>query len=334
MDSTPASTIILPPGEALKPERDGTLILPPGAAVRTENGEPVTYPDGGLLNTGTGQATVTYRRVTFNSLDGSAATLAEVTHGNKLKKPADPVRAGYTFGGWYKEESCITPWDFGTDIVTEDTTLYARWISDAPPSPTEYTIAFDSRGGSAVGSITVSYGGRAIKPADPVRAGYTFGGWYKEESCITPWDFDTDIVTEDTTLYARWTKNSASGSEDGRTGSKEESRKEESSGEYAFWQKVQKKIEAAEPGETVRIDARSYERMYRTVMEALRKSRQVTLVIRWKGKEEIVLSSEEALSEPMRIHYPLSYLAEYGFSAARTENASEKKNPATGAACA
>jgi uncharacterized repeat protein (TIGR02543 family) len=164
LDSTLASTIILPPGEALKPERDGTLILPPGAAVRTENGEPVTYPDGGLLNTGTGQATVTYRRVTFNSLDGSAATLAEVTHGNKLKKPADPVRAGYTFGGWYKEESCITPWDFGTDIVTEDTTLYARW-----------------------------------------------------------------------------TKNSASGSEDGRTGSKEESRKEESSGEYAFWQKVQKK---------------------------------------------------------------------------------------------
>ncbi|MCI8441210.1 MAG: hypothetical protein HFG27_01570 [Provencibacterium sp.] len=84
----------------------------------------------------------------------------------------------------------------------------------------------------------------------------------------------------------------------------------------------------------MRIDARGYERMYRTVMEALRKSRQVTLVIRWKGKEEIVLSSEEALSEPMRIHYPLSYLAEYGFSAARTENASEKKNPATGAACA
>ena len=80
-----------------------------------------------------------------------------------------------------------------------------------------YTVTFDLNGqeGSAPEAQTVTDGGKAAKPAtDPAAAGYTFDGWYKEADCTTAWDFDTDVVTADTTLYAKWLKNIAAAAED------------------------------------------------------------------------------------------------------------------------
>ena len=67
-------------------------------------------------------------------------------------------------------------------------------------------VTFDSRDGSAVSSQTVAKNGKATKPSDPVRSGYKFEGWYKEKECTTPWNFSQDTVTQDTTLYAKFTK--------------------------------------------------------------------------------------------------------------------------------
>lgn len=72
------------------------------------------------------------------------------------------------------------------------------------PAPITYTITFDSKGGSAVESQTVNAGGKVTAPAEPTKSGYTFDGWFKEESFTTVWDFDTDTVTADVTLYAKW----------------------------------------------------------------------------------------------------------------------------------
>lgn len=70
-----------------------------------------------------------------------------------------------------------------------------------------WTVAFNSNGGSACDTKFVATAdGKLVKPADPTRDGYTFGGWYTDEACTRAYDFSTP-VTADLTLYAKWTKN-------------------------------------------------------------------------------------------------------------------------------
>jgi uncharacterized repeat protein (TIGR02543 family) len=69
-----------------------------------------------------------------------------------------------------------------------------------------YIVTFNSNSGSAVISQPVNYDGtgKATQPADPTRAGYSFGGWYADSGLMTPFTFTT-VITGDTTLYAKWT---------------------------------------------------------------------------------------------------------------------------------
>jgi uncharacterized repeat protein (TIGR02543 family) len=122
------------------------------------------------------------------------------TSGGKVIKPADPVKGSDAFGGWYKEAACTNVWNFETDTVTASITLYAKWTGN-------YTVTFDSQGGSPVAPQTFTSGGKVIKPADPVKGTDAFGGWYKEAAGTTPWNFETDTVTASITLYAKWTGN-------------------------------------------------------------------------------------------------------------------------------
>ena len=80
----------------------------------------------------------------------------------------------------------------------------------------EFTVTFHANGhGSAPQSITGIKSGELIqKPADPTAQGYRFDGWYKDSSCSTAWNFNTDKVTADTTLYAKWVKLDAPADED------------------------------------------------------------------------------------------------------------------------
>ncbi len=69
-----------------------------------------------------------------------------------------------------------------------------------------YVVSFDTDGGSTVAKQSVPPGGRVSKPADPVKTGYTFGGWYKQRELTSAWNFGDDTVTANTTLYAKWMK--------------------------------------------------------------------------------------------------------------------------------
>ena len=69
----------------------------------------------------------------------------------------------------------------------------------------DVTVAFDSQGGSAVTSITADYDSTITASATPTKTDYIFDGWYKETECLNAWDFIANKVTEDTTLYAKWT---------------------------------------------------------------------------------------------------------------------------------
>lgn len=68
-----------------------------------------------------------------------------------------------------------------------------------------YTVTFNANShGTPPSAQTVLVGGKATEPTAPTASGYTFGGWYKESSCTNAWNFSTDTVTSDTTLYAKW----------------------------------------------------------------------------------------------------------------------------------
>lgn len=66
-----------------------------------------------------------------------------------------------------------------------------------------YTVRFDSRGGSAVASVTVAQGEHPSAPAEPTREGFTFTGWFTDSACTTAYRF-TGPLTQDLTLYAGW----------------------------------------------------------------------------------------------------------------------------------
>ncbi len=70
-----------------------------------------------------------------------------------------------------------------------------------------YTVSFDSKGGTDVAAQTdLMYGDHVLQPEPPTREGYSFGGWYSDENCQYPFDFDNTIVDASATLYARWDK--------------------------------------------------------------------------------------------------------------------------------
>ena len=113
--------------------------------------------------------------VTFDPNGGTltgAATSSEQQNA-PIAQPADPTRTGHTFTGWYQDSACTQPWDF-SDWVTGDMTLYAGWRI------LNYTIFFDSAGGSAIDPITQDYGTTINAPAAPTKTGYTFTGWEPE----------------------------------------------------------------------------------------------------------------------------------------------------------
>ena len=137
--------------------------------------------------------------VTFDN-EGTKTTETFAKGGN-LTAPTTQTKEGYRFDGWYYDNNgSEAKWNFDTDTVTRAMTLKAKWVQT-------YTVTFETSGGSAVGPVTVDAGSTVTKPADPMKSGYTFGGWYKDSTLQTPWDFADDTVTADTTLYAKWTAN-------------------------------------------------------------------------------------------------------------------------------
>ena len=134
--------------------------------------------------------------VTFNANNGSEEKSVDVEKGKTVKKPADPKKDNYTFEGWYTDKACKKNFDF-TTAITGDLTLYAKW------KPVNYTVTFESNGGSAVKAQIVPYGSKASKPV-PDKADKDFEGWYTDKACTKKFDFTT-AITGNLTLYAKWT---------------------------------------------------------------------------------------------------------------------------------
>lgn len=122
--------------------------------------------------------------------DGDSEYAKQVLPSGTLATRPDAPAAtpGYTFGGWNKADG--TAWDYASDKVTDNITLYAKWAANT------YTITFDTAGGSEIAPITQDYGTVITAPKAPTREGYTFIGWDKE--------IPTTMPTENMTVTAQW----------------------------------------------------------------------------------------------------------------------------------
>jgi hypothetical protein len=136
--------------------------------------------------------------VAFDSRGGSPVVSVYCNIGETFTKPADPTKVYNTFLGWYTGLDYLKMWDFLLDTATAGLVLYARWSSE------QFTVTFDSKGGSAVASQTIDAGALVRRTAVPYLAGYNFIGWYKETTLVSIWDYMSDAIYADTTLYARW----------------------------------------------------------------------------------------------------------------------------------
>ena len=120
--------------------------------------------------------------ITFDTDGGSEIAPITQDYGTQITAPANPTREGYTFIGWDKAIPATMP--------AGDMTITAQWRIN------QYTITFDTDGGSEIAPITLDYGTAITAPADPTREGYTFIGWDKAIPATMP--------AENMTITAKW----------------------------------------------------------------------------------------------------------------------------------
>mgnify|MGYP002795872453 CR=1 FL=1 len=146
----------------------------------------------------------------YNYQGAPAASTERVTFGDSVAEPADPVRSGYVFIGWYTEAEVTESteqYDF-TLPVEENITLYAGWQTDEGGDTDSIVVRFwlDDAGTQAYGDpVVLERAGRIQEPAQPQRDGYYFAGWTEEPGSGTNFRF-TSVVRQSTDLYARWMK--------------------------------------------------------------------------------------------------------------------------------
>jgi uncharacterized repeat protein (TIGR02543 family) len=145
----------------------------------------------------------TIHSVFFEEGLGSALDDRRVVDGEALVQPKDPLLLGHKLTNWYTDEDLTEVYDFST-AVTSDLTLYAGYeIGD-------YTITFDTNGGTDVTSITAAYQASITRPENPTRSGYAFAGWYTDEDLTDAFSFNA-MPGYDLTLHAKWSQTSGAG---------------------------------------------------------------------------------------------------------------------------
>ena len=116
-------------------------------------------------------------------------------YGQVIQRPAEPVREGYYFAGWYTTPEYDIMYVFGGRMPAKDVTVYARWLK-------EFAVTFHD--GEVLGRDTVTETNKIKMPQPaPTKYGYQFAGWYLDPDFTNLFDFDT-IVSQHVNLYARW----------------------------------------------------------------------------------------------------------------------------------
>ena len=140
--------------------------------------------------------------VSFDVDGGSAITDKMVMNGKTLAKPADPIKQGYEFVGWYTDEECTTSFVFDATPIKENITLYAKYAKE---SFKEYDVTLVADGETIDKKETI--GAVAQDLPTPKKEGATFMGWWKsdyEDAARLTAQYKGGELKENTTLYAVW----------------------------------------------------------------------------------------------------------------------------------
>lgn len=133
--------------------------------------------------------------ITFVS-NGSDVSPLTLEWGKSVTRPEDPTKVGYTFTGWYTDESCTIPFDFENTKVETSFSIYGGWTINS------YTVSFVSNVEGVLYEPIVGKYGSSISLPTPERANYTFGGWYTDEACTE--EYNGKISGSNITVYAKW----------------------------------------------------------------------------------------------------------------------------------
>ena len=155
-----------------------------------------------------GTCSITVKRkaefvLTYNNNGGTGCTTKAVIYNNAVGDLCIPTRSGYSFMGWFSNESLTNSINSSTIFKNEYTDVYAKWKAN------NYKVTFNANGGSVgTSNITVTYDSAYGTLPNPTRSGYTFKGWYTDVAEGTLISNTTIVSTaKDHTLYARWTPN-------------------------------------------------------------------------------------------------------------------------------
>lgn len=136
---------------------------------------------------------------TFTADGTTFAPTQTIDRGGKFTEPAKPPKENHTFAGWYNGDDEFK-FDADTTNAPNVLNLVAKWDIN------KYTVQFVSEHGDAPTSQNVPYNETADDPGKLTEEGYTFIGWYTDETYTKEFDF-TKPITSNTTVYAKWEKN-------------------------------------------------------------------------------------------------------------------------------
>lgn len=141
---------------------------------------------------------VTAFTVTFESNGGTYFSPVTVAANDYLKSLPTPSKNNFSFGGWFTDKNFYYSFDNRYTRIDRNLTLYAKWTASS------HKVSFSTGLGTKVNPIIVEDGGYLMQFQNPTRKGYAFNGWYTDEYCQYPFNWNTRIYN-DMTLYAGWT---------------------------------------------------------------------------------------------------------------------------------
>ena len=141
--------------------------------------------------------------ITLKVEGGDDITITQ-DYGTDITAPDDPTKEGYTFDGWYSDEECTQAADIPATMPLDGGTFYGKLV------PNDYTIKFVVDGEEVADlAITAAYESDITAPADPVKDGYTFHGWYSDAEYTTAADVPATMPLDGGTFYGYFTLDEA-----------------------------------------------------------------------------------------------------------------------------
>ena len=144
---------------------------------------------------------------TISEVQKNLATQSIVNRGTASEPDVIKV-SGYEFKGWYKDSAYTEKFDFENTLITEDTAVYVKYEKAGPET---FKVVFvstvsDAAIEAAIATQNIVYRGTASEPRVSYE-GYDFIGWFTDTTYTTRFDFINTLITQDTTIYAKWVNN-------------------------------------------------------------------------------------------------------------------------------